>query len=520
MIESQIRRQILAASLAFFAAQAAAQSDNMDEARRYLVRGAAAMEMAKTQDDFTAAANEFRHATTLAPGLATAWFNLGVVETKLNHYDAAIDAYRRYLLLSPKADDATQIGNEIVKLGYLQERYQAQSRLAGTWTASSAGSDPAKGDVYQVRFDDGKFVMTPSTKTWLGREVSLFTDKREPDHENSFNAAGAQLSFVGRLVDDRIVGERIQPETAISFNEEQPNCRLRELRTPFEGRLGKDGTTLTLSFNEPRYHVYWSYLGSFLGLGTAKSCRAVEEASSAPIELHLVRQQPPSSNPPSPSSQDVRPKSAHDYLVRGAVALGAAKSDDDLIVAEAEFKKAIEADPLSADAWYNLGLLYAKQKKYPEAVSAYQKYLEIKPSAENARQVEDEITRLKYFQERIPEQPKPGWSLLAKKTSGEREGDAVYIDKSTIKNQHGITSFAILWDYAKPPSGGWDFWSVIETHEINCEARQGRRTSMAAYAEHMGKGKLLYQSATANQAVYSGNTPGSLGKMLIDEVCR
>ena len=164
--------------------------------------------------------------------------------------------------------------------------------------------------------------------------------------------------------------------------------------------------------------------------------------------------------------------------------------------------------------------LTAAEKKFlDDAVAAYQKYLGVQPAAGNAQQVRDEITRLQYFQERQPEKPQAGWIFLAKKTSGDRVGDTVYFDKSTIRTENGITSVMMLWDYAQPPAGGWDYWSIKEMHEINCQARQGRRVSVTSYDEHMGKGKVLHQFMKQEPS-YAGNAPGSLSKILIDEVCR
>lgn len=510
-------RLIICLSLLLSATEAFAQDGRLETARRHMVRGTAALELAKSPGDLHDAAQEFRKATELAPEMAVAWFNLGAVESKIGRHAEAIAAYQRYLQLSPKAEDVPTINREIVKLEYLHERAQAKAALAGTWALAGPTAE-----TFQVTFEDEKFVMRPASRSWLGREVALYDEDRERDRENSFKAGGAQLQFVGRLLGDRVVGERMRPETVISFDEEQPLCKLPEHRGPFEGRLENDGRTLTVTFNEPRYNVYWTYLGSFLALGSAKTCRAVEEGSSESIVLSLARQQPVGASTGTAAGVTIRSKSASDYLTRGVLALEAAKSSEDLLVAEAEFKKATEIDPQLGDAWYNLGLLYAKTKNYPQAVAAYQKYLAVSPLAPNAKQIEDEITRLQYFQERQPETPKPGWTLIAKQTSGDRQGDTYYVDLSTIKSHNGIASVTILWDLATPAAGGWDHNSVIEVHEVNCELKQGRRVSLAAYEEHMGKGKLLNQIGNNNWPIYTRNTTGSIGvgPLLIDRVCR
>ena len=96
-----------------------------DEARKHLVRGMAAIEMAKSEADLAAAASEFRKATELAPTMAAAWYNLGSVQAKMGQLKDAIVSYRRYLIRAPKADDAQLVSDEIIKLEYKMERAEA-----------------------------------------------------------------------------------------------------------------------------------------------------------------------------------------------------------------------------------------------------------------------------------------------------------------------------------------------------------------------------------------------------------
>ena len=74
-----------------------------NEARKYLVRGMAAVEMAKNEAGLAKAAAEFKKAIEIAPNMAAAWYNLGLVQSKMGKLKDAIDSYRRYLILAPKA---------------------------------------------------------------------------------------------------------------------------------------------------------------------------------------------------------------------------------------------------------------------------------------------------------------------------------------------------------------------------------------------------------------------------------
>jgi len=100
--------------------------NSSEEARKHLVRGMAAIEMSKNEDGLAAAAAEFAKATQIEPNLASAWYNLGSVQSKMGQLKDAIASYRRYLILAPKADDARLVNDEIIKLEYRIEREEAR----------------------------------------------------------------------------------------------------------------------------------------------------------------------------------------------------------------------------------------------------------------------------------------------------------------------------------------------------------------------------------------------------------
>ena len=123
---------IALAALPAFAEEGAA------DARRHMLRGVAAIEMAKNAEELILAADEFRRATELDPSLSSAWYNLGSVQAKMGKFDAAILSYKRYVALVPKADDAQKIQDEIVKLEFRQEQVSKSNKRAGTWIASDS----------------------------------------------------------------------------------------------------------------------------------------------------------------------------------------------------------------------------------------------------------------------------------------------------------------------------------------------------------------------------------------------
>ena len=128
-----------------------------EDARRHMLRGMAAIEMAKSNDDLTLAEEEFRLATEIAPQMAVAWFNLGKAQTQLGRNAEAMESYRRYLALAPDAKDAQSVRDEIVKLEFRQElAAKAQARV-GLWVAQ-----------------DGSFYRL----TLNGNRLTLKTDQR------------------------------------------------------------------------------------------------------------------------------------------------------------------------------------------------------------------------------------------------------------------------------------------------------------------------------------------------------
>jgi hypothetical protein len=117
------------------AAPALAQS-NPEDAHTYMVRGMAAVEMAKSNDELAAAVKEFRKATEIAPTLAPAWYNLGLAQSKIGQLKDAIESYRKYVALAPKANDSQKVKDEIIKLEYRLEQIEQLNAFAGEWVAA------------------------------------------------------------------------------------------------------------------------------------------------------------------------------------------------------------------------------------------------------------------------------------------------------------------------------------------------------------------------------------------------
>lgn len=92
-----------------------------EEAKRHFDRGMAAIEMAKSPDDYAPAIKEFERAASLAPDWPDAYYNLGRVQEKAEKYRDAITSLKQYLRLAPDAGDAEAVKTLINKLEYKAE---------------------------------------------------------------------------------------------------------------------------------------------------------------------------------------------------------------------------------------------------------------------------------------------------------------------------------------------------------------------------------------------------------------
>lgn len=114
---------VLLSAVAFCIMSDNAQAQNIsEEARRYLARGDAAMEMAKSSDEYAPAIEEYRKALGLEPRWPLAHHRLGIAYEKAQKITEAISCFSEYLSLSPNAPDADQMRDRIYRLEYRAEQ--------------------------------------------------------------------------------------------------------------------------------------------------------------------------------------------------------------------------------------------------------------------------------------------------------------------------------------------------------------------------------------------------------------
>ena len=139
-----MRIAVISLAIAFCLSIGIADAQNIsDEAMRHFDRGQAAVEMAKSPADYEDAIKEFERAMRLAPDWPDVYYNLGLIQEKVDKYDDAIGNLTKYLELSPNASDSRDVKKFIAKIEYKMEKAKAEydkiKDLLGTWETFIVG---------------------------------------------------------------------------------------------------------------------------------------------------------------------------------------------------------------------------------------------------------------------------------------------------------------------------------------------------------------------------------------------
>lgn len=101
-----------------------------DKAQKHLDRGVAAIEGAKSVEDFKDACAEFTKVLTIAPWFGRGYRPLAVAQDKAGQYDAALKNLEFYLLSQPSPEDAAWAKSLINKIEYRKEKAAKESSTA------------------------------------------------------------------------------------------------------------------------------------------------------------------------------------------------------------------------------------------------------------------------------------------------------------------------------------------------------------------------------------------------------
>jgi hypothetical protein len=197
--------------LALSLSAATLAQDIPEEARRHMIRGRAAVEMAKAPEQYRMAIVEFEQAIRLAPHWADAHYNLASVQAKAGDTHAAIAGFKRYLELAPGAPDAQKVRDEIIKLEYQLEVKHIASSLAGKWSGG-----------VQI--------------TVNGTDIEVIADDN------------ATVSYRGVISGDVISGTRTRKAFV-----NHDRCEIPEERAPFRAQISADRNIIEVTYEYTEY---------------------------------------------------------------------------------------------------------------------------------------------------------------------------------------------------------------------------------------------------------------------------
>lgn len=222
-----------------------------EDARRHMVRGMAAIEMAKSEAELALAEAEFLAATDIAPQMANAWFNLAKTQTQLGRFEAAIDSYRHYLQLAPTASDAVGVQDEITKLEFRQELLAKTTARVGQWVGRSDAA------IYNLTLNGNRVDLKTTTRMVPKEQVSEYNSisgsypVRETSEDYQLQLQGDQVTGVWSRVAIPVNVCTVPPDSSAAsgqFIDSERKLVLRHEATTYVARIGMAVFSLASSY--------------------------------------------------------------------------------------------------------------------------------------------------------------------------------------------------------------------------------------------------------------------------------
>ncbi|MFZ5540369.1 MAG: tetratricopeptide repeat protein [Pseudomonadota bacterium] len=252
-----------------------------EDARRHLIRGRTAVEMARSPEDYRAAIEEFERAVELAPHWPDAHYNLGMVQARAGRSREAIASLKRYLELAPNAPDAAQVRDEIVALEYRLERTAQLQALEGEWAMESLTPGvPLSFPAYALKLDGDRIVLQGKPR-----------EPTPPEAEVVFDSLGGLAPFeqfargeFSERFELKLEGQALRGQyIRAAWVERRSGCQIPEDRSEAQGRLDPARRRITLQY---KYRVYRARYSTVL---FSTQCGGVTAVREAETTLTLVR---------------------------------------------------------------------------------------------------------------------------------------------------------------------------------------------------------------------------------------
>jgi len=342
-----------------------------EEARRYMARGFAALEMAKTPKDYERAVLEFVQAAKLAPNWPDVYFNLGSVQAKAGNYGEAMRYYKRYLELAPNAPDAAKIREEIYKLEYRAEDQMVKEKLRkergrfsledGVIYDSQLGLEwaPSNGQVlnhYQAEgYARGLSLAGGGWRLPTRAELTSLYDKTKPGNVDPVFGVGDKWVWTSELWNE----STLPCAVGFYFYEGKEKAGDRENPKGVDRRAlaVRSGQSIVIEPNPKDADAYYNRGAAYRKKGMYD--QAIEEFNKA-VELN--------------------PKYVDAYVIRGSTYYLKRGHDQ----AISDYSKAIELNPKLAEAYNGRGAAYRMKGNLDQAISDYTKAIELNPKYADA----------------------------------------------------------------------------------------------------------------------------------------
>ncbi len=204
-----------------------------NEARRYMVRGSAALETAKSDGDLVLAAEQFQKAVETAPNWALPWYNLGIVQSKLGRLEAAMASFKMYRKLAPDAQNGGWVEDEIIKLEFRMEQQHLSQSRTGSWVVDTGTS-------YQATLNGNKLELAASVSLGEEEVETSFVDRAPERTTRTFLLDLHGASATGTM-------RRAETRTAV--------CTVPEDVSEVTGVFDDAKHCLTLHFQRTKYQT-------------------------------------------------------------------------------------------------------------------------------------------------------------------------------------------------------------------------------------------------------------------------
>ncbi len=245
------------------------------EAKRFVARGQAAIEMGQNKTDFEDAAAEFEKAIKIAPWWGDAYRGLGAASEKGASYRQAMAAYELYMKAAPNAADVNEIQSKIFKLEYAADRDEKQSfervlaqktaiariqGLQGLWREKARPTH-----VWQATLQNGMLIATKPG----GYVEDIYR----------FNGPSTmKASIKGSALEGTMSGPQLEVVDT--------GCTVTASEQPLSGSISDDGKTITIKYQQTRYSTQYIRANLF----NAARCLKIEKLRDDLITIVMEKQ--------------------------------------------------------------------------------------------------------------------------------------------------------------------------------------------------------------------------------------